>query len=256
MISDLLLFFVPDPLTPLSVVLLLFASIAGSFISTAFGLGGGLTLLATMTIFLPPAILIPVHAVIQFGSIVGRLGVMFRQIAWSIMVPFAIGASVGAMVGAQLLVELPDGWLEIILGSFIVYACYGPIPQLRHNSRTRLGVAGAITTGLSLFVGATGPLVGALLRGVGMDRVTHVATFAACMLMHQIFKITVFGFMGFVFAPYIPFILAMIATGFIGTLIGRRVLLGMNDGLFGRILTFLLVILGLRLVYTGVMQQL
>ena len=60
---------------PLALTLLA-VSTAGSFITAAFGIGGGAVMLATMALILPAPALIPVHGVVQLGSNVGRLWLM------------------------------------------------------------------------------------------------------------------------------------------------------------------------------------
>jgi uncharacterized membrane protein YfcA len=44
----------------------------------------------------------------------------------------------------------------------------------------------------------------------------------------------------------------MIASGFLGTVIGKHVLVKMNDQIFHRVLAVLLSLLALRLLYEGV----
>jgi hypothetical protein len=43
-------------------------SFAGSFITAAFGIGGGIAFLADCAVLLPPAAIIPIHGVVQLGS--------------------------------------------------------------------------------------------------------------------------------------------------------------------------------------------
>ena len=49
------------------------ASFIASFITAAFGIGGGVLLLAVLAALMPPAALIPVHGVVQLGSNALRL---------------------------------------------------------------------------------------------------------------------------------------------------------------------------------------
>lgn len=244
--------FVPPDLATWVAVSLLLVSILTAFITTALGIGGGVLLLAIMTVFLPPAIMIPVHGVIQLGANTGRMLITWRRIRWGLLLPFLAGGVMGAGLGAQLLVELQSGWMELALGAFIVWSCIGPQPRLHQASRAGLALGGAATSALTLFVGATGPLVGALLRALRLDRREHVATFSACMVGQHSLKALVFGLAGFGFGPYAAFIAAMIAFGVVGTWLGSLVLERMNDRLFHRLLTVLLLLLACRLLYVGV----
>jgi uncharacterized membrane protein YfcA len=71
------------------------------------------------------------------------------------------------------------------------------------------------------------------------------------MVLQHGLKIAVFGLLGFNYAPYLPLVIGMIVTGFLATLVGRRVLHGMGDGRFRLALTILLTVLGLRLLWTA-----
>ena len=55
------------------------ASFVTSFITAAFGIGGGGVLLALLASVLPPAALIPVHGLVQLGSNAGRAAIMARH---------------------------------------------------------------------------------------------------------------------------------------------------------------------------------
>ncbi|MBT3334540.1 MAG: sulfite exporter TauE/SafE family protein, partial [Rhodospirillaceae bacterium] len=70
----------PGGMSPLVAILLLGISAFTSLISAAFGLGGGLVLLAVMATVMPAAALVPVHGVVQIGSNFGRATVMVRHI--------------------------------------------------------------------------------------------------------------------------------------------------------------------------------
>ena len=66
----------PPAMPLLDVGLLIAASLVTSFITAAFGIGGGVVLLAFLALVLPPVALIPVHGVVQLGSNGGRVAIM------------------------------------------------------------------------------------------------------------------------------------------------------------------------------------
>lgn len=242
---------VPPGVSGWGTTLLLGASTLGSFITAAFGVGGGVMLLGVMTLFMPVTAVIPLHGVVQAGSNVGRTALLWRHIRWPVLLAFAAGGVVGAGLGSQLLVRLPQAWLELALGAFILWSCWGPMPRMQHGSVWRVGIGGAVTSVLTLFVGATGPFVAAFLRALRLDRFRHMATFSACMVTQHGLKIVVFGLLGFAFGPYLAFLAGMLACGFAGTVLGRLVLGRMDDRLFRHSLTALLTLLALRLLYVG-----
>nr|MDJ0970246.1 hypothetical protein [Kiloniellales bacterium] len=54
------------------------------------------------------------------------------------------------------------------------------------------------------------------------------------------------------YGPYLGLVAAMIASGFLGTVLGKRVLVKLKDESFHRILAVVLSLLAMRLVYEGV----
>jgi uncharacterized membrane protein YfcA len=99
-----------------------------------------------------------------------------------------------------------------------------------------------------MFVGATGPFVIAILRAFRLSREELVASGAAVLVLQHALKVIAFALLGFVFNSYMPLIILMIASGFLGTIIGRRLLLKIDEALFQKALDLVLSVLALRLV--------
>ena len=237
----------PAELAPWAGLLLLGISALTSFISAAFGLGGGMVLIAVMATIMPAAALVPIHGVIQLGSNIGRSVVMARHISWPRLLPLTLGGVVGAVIGGRIAVRLPDWLLFLAVGSFVLWSAWGKIPAV--SGRAALLLGGVASGFLTMFIGGTGPLVAAILKTLRLERMSHVGTHAGCMVLQHGLKIGVFGLLGFNYAPYLPLIVGMMVTGVIGTLIGGKVLHGMGDNRFQTALTVLLTVLGLRLLW-------
>lgn len=221
-----------------------------SALTAGMGIGGGVLLLGSMAFLVPPAALIPVHGVVQIGSNVGRTWLMRRHIQPGIVLPFAVGAVAGAFAGGSVARVLPPRTLDLALAGFILYAVWGRWPTLRgHAHAAGLWVGGIVISFLSMFVGATGPLVATLMKTQELDRQQHMATFSACMSLQHGVKIIAFGFFGFAFASWMPLLLAMIASGLIGTWLGERWLAGRSEDGFRRGLDWLLTAMALQLVW-------
>ncbi len=218
-----------------------------SFISAAFGLGGGMVLLAVIATILPANALIPVHGVVQIGSNISRAAVMARYIHLPVLLPMTIGGLLGAAVGGLIAVRLPDWVLFLAVGVFVLWSAWSK-GNLGFGRATIL-LGGAISGFLTMFIGGTGPFVAALIKTLNLDRMSHVGTQAGCMVFQHGLKIAIFGVLGFDYLPYLPLVAGMIVFGFLGTLVGRRVLHGMGDSCFRLALTILLTFLGLRLLW-------
>ena len=238
----------PPDLTAAVTVGLIATSYCTSFITAAFGIGGGVVLIGILAALLPPAAVIPVHGVVQLGSNVGRATVLGRHVAWRLLPPFLVGALAGAAIGGGVAVSLPPGAVQAGVGIFIVWSVFFRPPGAM---RRFAWLTGAISSFLTMFFGATGPFVMAYLKSLDLDRLGLVGTQATFMTFQHLLKTLVFGFLGFAFAPWLPFIVAMIAAGFLGTLTGRGVLTRIEERRFRTVLNAILLVLAARLIWAG-----
>ena len=131
---DLSLLTAPD-IGPWLFIGLCAASFATALLGTLTGAAGGLILLALMANILRPDVLVPVHTVVQLGQGLSRTLVMRKHVVWETVGPFIIGATLGALVGAKVFVALPMGWLQLILGVFILLVTWLPRRTRRERSR-------------------------------------------------------------------------------------------------------------------------
>lgn len=236
-------------LEPATALVLLAASFAGSFITVALGIGGGAMLLAVMATLVPPAALIPVHGVIQLGSNVFRAALLFSKTYWPPIAAFAVGSAIGAAAGGALVVELPPAVIQIGVGLFVIWSVLARPPAWLSRAPA---LTGLISSFLTMFFGATGVFVANFVKSLTLERQAHVATHAVLMTLQHGLKIAVFGLLGFAYGPWIWFIALMIAAGFLGTLIGRHVLIRMSDHGFKRALDIVLILISLRLIWRGI----
>ncbi|MBE9636360.1 TSUP family transporter [Salipiger mangrovisoli] len=245
MIPPLLL---PDGMADAVFALLIGTSFAASFITVAFGIGGGGILLAVMATLVPPAALIPTHGVIQIGSNIGRAALTFRHIYWPALPAFALGSAIGAAAGGAIAVTLPPAIMQIGIGAFVIYTVFAKPPR---GLRDWPALVGVVSSFLTMFFGATGLFVATFTKSHQLPRHSHVATHAALMTVQHGVKTIAFGLLGFAFAHWWAFILAMIAAGFLGTMTGRLVLNRIDDRRFRLALDNILILLALRLIYAG-----
>lgn len=236
-------------LDPVSALFLLAASFAGSFMTVALGIGGGAMLLAVMATLMPPAALIPVHGVIQVGSNALRAALMLKHTYWPPFAAFAIGTGAGAAIGGSIAINLPPGLALIGVGLFIAWSVLSRPPAWLSRWPA---LTGTISSFLTMFFGATGVFVAGFIKSLNLPRQAHVATHAVFMSLQHAVKIAIFATLGFAFAPWLPFIAAMIIAGFLGTLAGRSVLIRMSDALFNRAFNAVLLILATRLIWQGI----
>ncbi len=248
---DLLTFFVPDALGTVAVIVLLCFSFAGSFITMALGIGGGVLLLAVMASLMPAAALIPIHGVIQLGSNALRSATLISHVAWRPVFWFLVGTVAGVTLGGLVVVQLPPALVQISIGAFVIWNVFSKPPKWLSTAPTIIGV---ISSFLTMFFGATGPFVANFTKSLQLQRHQHVATHGMLMTAQHSFKVIAFFTLGFSFSQWLGFLALMIIAGFVGTLVGKLVLNRMTDVGFKRALDIILVLISARLIYAGLVS--
>jgi len=240
----------PDSLAPSTALLLVLLAGVTSFISAAFGSGGGTLLLAVMALVMPIQAIIPVHGLVQVGSNASRSLMMWRHIHWPTLWYFVPGALLGTLFAAYFLVMLPTTVLQFSIAVFVLYLCWGPPLPSKALNNTGTVVAAGATTFLGYFVGASGPLVAAFIKQkFAGDRATTVGTFATTMVVQHGPKALVFGIAGFVFKEWLALVVLMIAAGAVGTKLGLLRLFTLSERRFSFYFNLVLSLIAVRLLW-------
>ncbi|MDH4987019.1 sulfite exporter TauE/SafE family protein [Aminobacter anthyllidis] len=251
---DALATLLPQGLDPLIAVILIVASAFTSALTAAFGVGGGIAMLTLMGLFVPVAALIPVHGAVQLGSNTGRAWHQRANVRMDVAAPFIAGSVVGAIIGAFVVIQLPDALLKLVLGAFVIAITWAKIPGIDKLTRTGLAIGSVVVALIGMLVGATGPLVSVLFaQFFANDRKALVATHAAGMVAQHGLMIIVFGLAGFAFWDWLPLIGAMIVSGYLGTVYGTKLLERMPEESFRKWFKIAITVLALDLLRRGLM---
>src|SRR3546814_6329735 len=147
-------------------------------------------MVAVMAGAVPPAALIPVHGVVQLGSNLGRVGLNRRHVRVTIFKWFALGAGSGIGIGASVAVNLPRSVLQVVDAVFVLVSTWAPKLGSRPVPERGFVLVGAVTSFVTMFVGATGPFLAPFLSPQRLgDRLATVGTFAACMCLKHALKV-------------------------------------------------------------------
>ena len=237
-----------DPLVALALVALSFFT---SAVTASFGVGGGSMMIAALALVLPPVVAVPVHGLVQLGSNAGRALLMRAFIQWRFAGFFILGSIPGALVGAQVAVWLPEAAFTALIAGFILWSAWAPQPRTDARGPAATVLAGLGTAILGMITGVSGPVVAAFLRFLP-DRRQIVATHASLMTAQNLLKAMAFTALGFAFAPYVPLVVLMIASGFAGTALGGRLLTRLPEARFRMVFKVLLTAIALGLLYQAV----
>ncbi|WP_157014330.1 sulfite exporter TauE/SafE family protein [Mesorhizobium xinjiangense] len=245
--------FLPDGIGVAAAAFLVLASFFTSALTAAFGVGGGVAMLGLLGLFIPVAALIPVHGAVQFGSNTGRAWHQRANIRYAIALPFLVGSLVGAVVGAFVVVQLPDAVMKLVLGTFLIVVVWSKMPGAERLGRAGLAIGSAVLALATMFVGATGPLLSAFFAQIlPDDRKALVATHAAGMTVQHALKVVVFALAGFAFWQWLPLIAVMIGSGYAGTVHGTKLLHRMPQKTFRTWFRIGVTLLALDMIRRGI----
>jgi uncharacterized protein len=231
-----------------TIALLALGTFSVSLLVAAFGPTGGLQL-AIVATTLPPPLVIPVHAWISSTSAIFRAIHLRSYIEWRYFAVFAPVTLASAFIGVSATARLAPRILEIVVGLAIVASARrvaGPEAG-EPSTRTLLsspGVSALVTGFLTVFIGATGPLLYALMAPRFNDRQALMATHSVCLSLQHLSKIALFGAIGVTLLEYPVLLLAIAAASLSGTVLGTRLLVRTDEQAFRRASSMLLALSG------------
>jgi uncharacterized membrane protein YfcA len=196
-------------------------------------------LITIMPSFIPVNALIPVHGLTQMSSNFSRAVFGYKDVQFEVIPKFLLGSFIGIGIFAGILNFISLNYVPLFIGTYILLSLWSEKFNEKIKRYESYFLAGFFQTGLSVVVGATGPLTMTLLLKDYGDKNKVVATGAALMSISHILKVFVFMYFGFVFFDYIGIIVAMIIGAVAGSWAGtqlRDVIEGKKFLLFLKIL--------------------
>ena len=219
-----------------------------STVAGIVGLGGGMMLIAVLSSFLPLNALIPVHGLTQMSSNFSRAVFAYKDVQYETIPKFLIGSLAGIALFASIISMISLEYVPLFIGLYILLSLWSKKFNNKIKKYENYYLVGFLQSGLSIVVGATGPLTMTLLLKDYEDKDKVVATGAALMSITHILKVFVFMYFGFVFFDYIGIIIAMIIGAVAGSYAGTKLRDKIDGKKFTMILKVLLSALAVKLI--------
>ena len=236
-----------DLLDPLS-WLIIFGSFISTATSSAFGIGGGFVMIAILSSFLPITAMVPVHSVMMMGLSLSRTWYFYKDIDWTIVKPFVVGALIGAFAGTYLYVDLSEVFIAISIAILMLLAVWTPEIKLKReipHPFFLIGVAHSFLSALFSFGGLFQPI---MVR-TKLSKMQITATLAGGLMCMNTFKITGYVIFGFDFKPYILVMVLAILAAFPGAKLGKAMLRRISEKQFRLVFKLIMTLFAFRLLY-------
>lgn len=219
----------------INVFIILLATLGTAFLSSIFGMLGGLLLIGVLISILPINQAMIFHGIIQLTSNSYRAWLNKKDINWKIISTLIIG-SLTSLIVLILIGFMPDKITVLLILGLMPYVAWA-LPKknsLDINKKLTSFFAGIVVVASNLFSGTGGPLLDIFFQRTNMTRHQVVATKAVAQSLGHISKVVFFGYIATSnlntwSSSWV--ILAMICS-VIGTTLGKRVLDRINDQKF------------------------
>ena len=210
-------------LDALTLLMLLVAVPAAFMLSSAAGLGGSLILVPSLAALLGTKEGVALAALLLAANNIAKVGAYRRTLPIRAAAMIALAVMAGAAAGAGLMVRAPEAWVTgVVIAAFFAtfVADFLPVGPARKSWAGALALTSGATSGFS---GMSGPLKGASIRSLGLQRQYFVGAAAIVSLAGDATKAAVFTHAGLLDQSELLLAAGLIPVMIASTLVGHRI---------------------------------
>jgi len=217
-------------------LIIILATLGTAFLSSIFGMLGGLILMGILVSIMPVSQAMVLHGLIQLTSNGYRAWLNRKDINWSIVATLIVG-NIIALAGLVFVAFVPDRITVLLALGLLPYIAWAlPKNAALDVSKKPIGLlAGMVVVATNLLAGVGGPLLDVFFQRVDMTRHQVVATKAVAQSLGHISKVIFFGFLTVSASndwPVLWLVLIAMTASVTGTTFGKKILDKINDEIF------------------------
>ena len=237
-------------------IVILLATLATAFLSSIFGMLGGLILMGILISLMSVGPAMVLHGLIQSTANGYRAWLNRKDINWQIVFTLLIGCILSLIILFFIAFE-PSRILVIFALGFLPYIAWSVPKEFALDvTKPLVGVfAGVVVVGSNLVAGVGGPLLDIFFQRVDMTRHQVVATKAVAQTIGHASKIIFFGGLFISLRvenwPDPIFLLLAIILSVTGTTLGKKVLDIIDDEIFFRWTQIIILSVGAFFIIRG-----
>tara|TARA_B100001173_G_scaffold302718_1_gene304712 strand:+ start:346 stop:1095 length:750 start_codon:yes stop_codon:yes gene_type:complete len=217
-------------------LIIILATLGTAFLSSIFGMLGGLILMGILVSIMPVSQAMVLHGLIQLTSNGYRAWLNRKDISWSIVATLIVG-NIIALAGLVFVAFVPDRITVLLALGLLPYIAWAlPKNAALDVTKKPIGLlAGMVVVATNLLAGVGGPLLDVFFQRVDMTRHQVVATKAVAQSLGHISKVIFFGFLTVSASndwPMLWLVLIAMTASVTGTTLGKKILDMINDEIF------------------------
>jgi len=217
-------------------LIIILATLGTAFLSSIFGMLGGLILMGILVSIMPVSQAMVLHGLIQLTSNGYRAWLNRKDINWSIVATLIVG-NIIALAGLVFVAFVPDRITVLLALGLLPYIAWAlPKNAALDVTKKPIGLlAGMVVVATNLLAGVGGPLLDVFFQRVDMTRHQVVATKALAQSLGHISKVIFFGFLTVSASndwPMLWLVLIAMTASVTGTTLGKKILDKINDEIF------------------------
>ena len=238
-------------------LIIIIATFATAFLSSIFGMLGGLVLMGILVSILSVGPAMVLHGLIQTTSNGYRAWLNRKDIKWKVILMILTGSLI-SLIFLSFIAFQPSEILIIFALGILPYLALSVPKEFSLNiAKPAIGVvAGGVVVFTNLIAGVGGPLLDVFFQKVDMTRHEVVATKAVAQTIGHIAKVFFFGGLLISFSlenwPSSCLIFGAVIFSVIGTTMGKRVLDIIDDDLFFRWTQIIVLSVGAIFIIRGI----
>lgn len=211
----------------------------------ATGFGFSLIMMVFLTIFYPPATIVPILLLWDVVASCLHLPFLWRDVDWKSMRWLGLGAVTGTPIGVYLLTSIPVQPMCFTVNALVLIMAFllflGKRPQKTPGPVSAVGVG--LTTGIiNGAAAASGPPV-LLFYAVDHDAASTRASFIAFFLVIDLFGFILMLHNGLMTAESLSFSVVLSIPMFSGMVVGHKLAASIPDAKLRKLVILLLIML-------------
>ncbi len=232
-------------------IIVAFAAAIGGIVATlaGFGIGSIITPLLAARLGMKLAV-----AAVAIPHVVGtalRFGFLRKSLDRRVLLSFGLTSAIGGLVGALLHARIGGRALGFLLAALLIFAgVTGLLGITMRFGKRSAWIAGALSGMLGGLVGNQGGIRAGAMMGFDVPKEAFVATATAVGLLVDGMRVPVYLYtQGRELLAIWPVVLLATVGVVIGTIAGRAILGRLSEEAFKRVVSALLVVLGVSMLF-------